>query len=82
VVDADERRLSLGEPLDEPLSDPPASPLFPRAGGRLDFVGNSHGVRFVNTQTLAARPRRLCAGVVDADVAIECGVHVPFSRTA
>jgi hypothetical protein len=46
---------------------------------RLDFLRGSQAVGCVNAQALETRRGRLSAGIVDADVAFECGVHTrPF----
>jgi len=75
VVDADNRRRSFGEPLNQPLGNAPPSPILPRARRWLDFLRGSQTVGFANAQSLWARLGRLCARIVDADVAFECGVH-------
>jgi len=76
VVDANKRGLSLGEFLGQPLSNFLASPILPWAGWRQDFLRGIQSVGFVNPEALEARLGRLCAGIVDADVAFESGIHV------
>jgi hypothetical protein len=63
VVDADERRRPLGEPLNQPFSNAPASPVFARTGWRLDFLWRSQAVGRENAQAFEARRGRLCARI-------------------
>ncbi len=44
-------------------------------GGGSTSRGAFNRSRQVNAQLLEARPGRLCAGVIDADVAFEAGIH-------
>jgi hypothetical protein len=75
VVDADERRWLFTKSLDQPLSDTSPRPILPRAGRRNDFLRVGRMVGCVNAQAPKARPGRLCARIVDADVAFEREVH-------
>jgi hypothetical protein len=75
VVDAAERRFPFGEPFNQPLGNAPTSPVFARAGRRLDFLWGGQSVGRVNAQTFETRLGCLGAGVIDTDIAFECGVR-------
>jgi len=55
--------------------------LLPRAGRRLDFERRNQTVGLINAQPFEARLWRLCARVVDADIALERGVRERVSET-
>jgi len=52
--------VSFGEPFNQPLSNAPATPVFARAGRRLDFLWGGQAVGCVDTQPLQARLGRFC----------------------
>jgi len=82
VVDADKRREFFGEALNQPFSDSSARPVFARTRGRQHFFWSACVVSGIDAQALEARRRRLSAGVVDANVAMECGVHACDQRNS
>jgi hypothetical protein len=75
VVDADQHRHILGQPLDQPFGDAAPRPVFTCAGRWQHFAWQRCSIRHVDTQPIQARCRRLCPGIIDADVAIESGTH-------
>jgi hypothetical protein len=61
--------------VNQPLGDAPARPIFARARRWFNFHRPNQAISLVNAQALVARLRRLCAGIVDADIASKGVAH-------
>ncbi len=73
VVDADQRRHVLGQPLHQPFGDALAGPVFARAWWWRNLDRRCVALGKVNAQALQACGWRFRAGVVDADISPESG---------
>ena len=71
VVDADQRRRVLGQPLDQPFGDAAPRPVFARRWRRQHLDRRRVALGQIDAQTLQARGRRLRARIVDADISRE-----------
>jgi hypothetical protein len=67
VIDPDQRRHVLSQPLDQPFDDSASGPVFARRWGRRHLDRRHVALGQVNAQALQARIRRLSARIVDAD---------------
>src|SRR6185437_14670094 len=79
MVNSDQRFGFFGELRDQPFSNSFARPIFSRTWRRLDLMGNGPPVRLIHAQALETRGCSLRARIVDANVSLECGVHLKDS---
>lgn len=72
MVDAHQRWRAFGQQLYKPLRDSTPDPIFFRSRWRRNFDGLRGAVRDIHPQTPEACVRSFGAGIVNADVALEC----------
>ena len=72
MVDTNQCCGVLRKQLHQPLRNSTAGPIFFEPHRRWDFTGWRDAIRDIHPQSWEARLRRLSAGVIYADVAIEC----------